>query len=212
MFHYVLPNSHASLGSLDRMSRLLRLGDTKNPSVAHHGSESLSSWTDLAEGWFLTEEGQLTSLSMMDRDSHNQTHRRGDSLPDNQPTNGLYSLPDPMQGPSTTSTSSYANDIDSRLTRSMDYGHDPLPLDRMATDPGVSDNLSTSSIDYLWDADDMPESRKFNSLPHSSVYGTTSNGSLPGSPLSSRRSEAPDQTEKIKSKLMAAWNNMRHGE
>ena len=154
------------------------------------GPESTSSWTDIADAWLLTEEGHHTAMSMMDRDS-----RAGQTT-----VNGLNSLP-PDNGTSNQPTS---EDIDSRLTQSLDLGHGSLP--------GVNDSLSTSSIDYLWDSDDVPDTRKFNSLPHGGVYSTTVNGSLPGSPLNSRRTpEPPDQSEKIKTKLMAAWNNMRHG-
>ena len=195
------------------MDRFFAGRSTAKPRAPEPRSESLSSWTDVAESfadaWQLTDEGHHTAMSI-DRNGHDSYQSRQPQL-----TNGLSSLPPDTGGGAGPSTiiQPPTDERENRLSRSLDLGHDSFQ--RLNSEPGVTttDSLSTSSMDYLWDANDVPDTRKFNSLPHGGVYSTTSNGSLPGSPMTARRqTEAPDQTDKIKTKLMAAWNNMRHGE
>ena len=186
-------------------------------------SESLSSWTDIVDSipdvCLLTDDAQPTDAEVCTvlPAVRNGQHHEHDHL---NTFNGL----EPSNSPPTMlGHASCAEHTDIQLTESIDLGLctlSSLPTQRLIeTGAGVStkDSLSTSSMDYMWDLSDsdVAETKKFNSLPHGGVYSTTTNGSLSGSPLSARRQTqtgSPDQTDKIKTTLLSAWNNMRHGE
>ena len=179
-------------------------------------TNSSGSWIDVMAdpSWFQCQgfesQGRLPSVSGTGRQVQGSTSRTTDVRRVGAESNESPYVSNGESLPCGSATSSQENDsasgVNERLTRSLDLGHNSLQ--RLSSEPG--DSLSTS-IDYVWDADELIDTRRYKSLPHGGVYATTVNGSLPGSPFHGRRAEEPDQTDKMKNKLMAAWNNMRHG-
>lgn len=90
--------------------------------------------------------------------------------------------------------------VEDRLSRSLDLGHGSMDT---ATD-GLEGSTSNS---IPW------QSGRYRTLERSSGIAATNSGSSIGSQsegLTSDRGGA-DQTEKLKNKLMSAWNNMKYG-
>ena len=92
--------------------------------------------------------------------------------------------------------SRHERDVTDRLSQSLDLGHGSFDAESKDFDSLPND---------CWDG----ESSRSHSLPHRRhlmVNGNSSPGSGSGTEM-----EEQDQSDKIKNKLMSAWNNVRHG-